>query len=95
MLRSDVTPMSADFLACNTGAFEFFGGALERVVLESLKVAVMSGCRYEPYFNCSYVEVLHFFGMIVVPRSFRAKEDAVRDIGRCALSRCGIGSSSA
>lgn len=48
-------------------AWEFFGGATRRLVIDNMKAAVVKADRYEPIFNRTFLEYSQYQGFIIDP----------------------------
>jgi hypothetical protein len=64
-----------EWLLCHTSAFDFFGGAPQRIVPDNLKSGVIKADLYDPKFNQGYEELAHHYGIIIDPaRSGKPKD---------------------
>lgn len=82
-----------NWIACHTGAFEFFGGVPQITVPDNLKTGVSKSCRYEPDINPTYQDMAAHYGTVVIPTRIRAPKDkakvevAVQIVERWILAR--------
>jgi transposase len=64
-----------EWLMCHVFAFEFFGGAPQRLIPDNLKTGVIKPDLYDPKFNQGYEELAHHYGVIIDPaRSGKPKD---------------------
>ena len=71
VLRMDATSWAAAHVA----AWEFFGGAPDRVVIDNLKTGVLSADLYDPKVNRAYAEMAEHYGCLVDPaRAVKPKD---------------------
>jgi len=61
------TQQSADWIASNIHALEYFGGVPGALVPDQLKSAVTKACRYEPEIQRTYQEMARHYGTAVIP----------------------------
>jgi transposase len=57
----------ATWLECHRRAFEFFGGVVQRVVLDNLKAAILEACREDPEVQRAYREFATHYGFLIDP----------------------------
>jgi transposase len=57
----------ATFLRCHRNAFEFFGGAPERVRIDNLKSAILKAVFDDPQVQQSYRECAEHYGFLIAP----------------------------
>lgn len=62
------------WLRCHRNAFEFFGGAPERVVPDNLKAAIIKACWDDPQAQYSYRECAQHYGFRIAPCRPRTPE---------------------
>lgn len=55
------------WLRCHLRAFAFFGGVVERIVLDNLKDGVIRPDIYDPKLNRAYAEMAHHYGVLLDP----------------------------
>lgn len=55
------------WLRLHRNAFEFFGGAPERIVIDNLKAAIVRSCWHEPQAQQSYRECAEHYGFLIAP----------------------------
>ena len=58
---------SATWLGCHIEAFEFFGGAPRRLVLDNLKGGVVKADIYDPEINREYARLAKHYGSLPDP----------------------------
>jgi len=64
-----------EWLMCHILAFEFFGGAPQRIIPDNLKTGIIKADLYDPKFNQGYEELAHHYGVIIDPaRSGKPKD---------------------
>ena len=80
------------WLDCHVRAFEFFGGAPERLVIDNLKAAITKACFKEPEVQRSYGLLAEHYGVLIAPCKPRTPEhkgkveSGVRYVSRNALA---------
>lgn len=62
------------WVKCHMNAFEFFGGAPERIILDNLKSGILKPNTYDPVFNRGYAECAKHYGFIIDPAKVRKGE---------------------
>jgi len=62
------------FVKCHIRAFEFFGGVVERIVIDNLKSGVLTPSTYDPVLNKTYAECAKHYGFIIDPAKVRRPE---------------------
>lgn len=55
------------WVACHVAAFEFFGGAVRRVVCDNLKTGVVKADLYDPLINRAFGEFAAHYGTLIDP----------------------------
>lgn len=55
----------ATWLGCHRRAFEWFGGVVERVIVDNAKCAIVKACRHDPLVQCAYAECAEGYGFRV------------------------------
>ena len=66
-----------EWLMCHILAFDFLGGAPERIIPDNLKTGIIKADLYDPKFNQGYEELAHHYGVIIDPtRSGKPKDKA-------------------
>jgi transposase len=55
------------WLGCHRRAFEFFGGVVEKVVIDNLKSAITKACWRDPDVQRSYAECAEGYGFLISP----------------------------
>ena len=66
------------WLQCHVEAFQFFGGAPRRVVLDNLKAGVLRADIYDPSLNRGYEELAHHYGFLPDPARGHKPKDKPR-----------------
>lgn len=61
----------ATWVQCHINAFEFFGGVLERIILDNLKSGILRPNTYDPVFNRAYAECAKHYGFMIDPAKIR------------------------
>lgn len=61
--------------AAHVAAFEFFGGAPARIVVDNLKAGVSKPSLYDPRLNRSYAELAEHYGVLIDPARVRSPRD--------------------
>ena len=64
----------ATWIACHRHAFESFGGAPRRIVLDNLKAAVLEASLYDPVLGEAYRRMAQHYGFVVSPNRPRTPE---------------------
>jgi transposase len=64
----------ATWLLCHVHAFEYFGGAPKRVVLDNLKAAILKACFDDPGVQQSYRDCAEHYGFLIAPCRVRTPE---------------------
>jgi transposase len=77
-LRPVLTMEERSWVECHVLAFEFFGGAVRRVVPDNLKTGVIKADLYDPLINKTFGEFAAYYGCIVDP----ARQGKPADKGR-------------
>lgn len=65
--EATLTQRIPDFLASQTRALEYFGGATTLVIPDQLRTGVSDPCRYEPGVQRSYADWARHYGTVVLP----------------------------
>jgi len=55
------------WLGCHRRAFEFFGGAPAKVIIDNLKAAITKACWHDPAVQRSYADFAEGYGFIISP----------------------------
>lgn len=55
----------ATWLACHRHAFAWFGGVVQRVIIDNAKCAIVRACRYDPAVQRAYAECAEGYGFKV------------------------------
>jgi len=82
-----------NWVACHTGAFEFFGGAAAITIPDNLRTGISKACRYEPDVNPTYQDMIEHYGSVVIPARAGHPKDkpkvevAVQVVERWILAR--------
>lgn len=66
-LRPVLTMDERAWVECHVAAFEFFGGAVRRVVPDNLKTGVIKPDLYDPLINRSFAEFAAHYGTLIDP----------------------------
>ena len=74
VLRMD----EAAWVAAHVAAFEFFGGAPARLVLDNLKAGVIKPDIYDPKLNRAYAELAEHYGVLLDPARAGKPKDKPR-----------------
>ena len=75
------TQRMADWLACHTHAFEFFGGAPAQLVPDNLKAAVNKHTRDQLILNACYAEMAEHYQCVINPaRSRKPKDKSLAEV---------------
>jgi len=67
-----------NWIAGHVGAFAFWNGVPQIVVVDNAKVAVKHPCRYEPELNPTYLELAEHYHIAVVPARVRKPRDKAK-----------------
>lgn len=63
------------FLKCHQHAFEYFGGVVQRVKIDNLKSAVVTGYVYEPIYQSGYEQFSHYYGFEIIACRVRKPQE--------------------
>lgn len=55
------------WLKCHRHAFEFFGGVVNKVIIDNAKCAITKACYYDPQVQRAYAEYAEGYGFIISP----------------------------
>ena len=66
-LRPVLTMDEASWVECHVAAFEFFGGAVARVVPDNLKTGVVKPDLYDPKINKAFGEFADYYRCLIDP----------------------------
>jgi transposase len=77
-LRPVLTMDEQSWVESHVAAFEFFGGAVARIVPDNLKTGVIKPDLYDPLINKSFGEFAEHYGCLVDPARLRKPRDKAR-----------------
>jgi hypothetical protein len=77
-LRPVLTMDEQSWVESHVAAFEFFGGAVARIVPDNLKTGVIKADLYDPLINKSFGEFAAHYGTLVDPARLRKPRDKGR-----------------
>jgi len=65
----------ASWSQAHVAAFEFYGGVVERLVIDNLKTGVVKANLFDPVVNRAYQELADYYGVLVDPARVRSPRD--------------------
>jgi transposase len=77
-VRPVLTMDMATWVECHVAAFEFFGGAVARIVPDNLKTGVVKPDLYDPIVNKAFGEFAAHYGVLVDPARLQKPRDKAR-----------------
>jgi transposase len=63
------------WLLCHQHAFEYFGGAPRKVVLDNLKAGIVQACFDEPQVQRAYRDCAEYYGFLIAPCRVREPQE--------------------
>jgi len=66
------------FVKCNIGAFEYYGGCPQCLILDNLKAGVTHACYYDPEINKTLAAMAEHYNIAVIPTRIAKPKDKAK-----------------